>query len=141
LSDYSFTLTSPGGTYSKTWARGWDTVPLVLRSRDFAGVPLQGTWTLTIVNGSAGANTLYAGPWLFVEGTGSVKDAEIDTGGGVFHWNVYANPALVSSPDYLSALQTVKRVSHGHTVGALLYALEAEPDTDEALPDHFLPAQ
>lgn len=148
---YTFQLVGPDGT-TKTWSgAGIVDGPLELRSPEFGGKILWGQWTLTITNASGGANTLYAGSALFVEGIGgtpwSSAKAGQDTGGAIFHWGVYADPAHLGEngvgADLPTAARAVEALAHAEGVGRLILSKAPRPGVSggqyAAIPGQCIP--
>jgi hypothetical protein len=142
LRSYAVTLTAPDGK-AKTWTGGWSTTPVTLFAPELAGSKIQGAWTLSIINGSAAPSTLFAGGVLFVEGIGPNQR----TGGAVFEWGVYADPAHVGESgtpmDVPSILETLARIKHSVSPASLLLSVNPYPDTasgpNSAIPDMCIP--
>jgi hypothetical protein len=139
---FSFTLTGPDGT-SKTWAAGSSNAPLWLTAIEFAGAKIQGIWRLSITNASGAPTTLYSAAPLVVEGIGAGQQ----TGGAVFDWGIYVDPAHAAESgvpvDLVSARAAIARIKHSHTVGNLIRSLAPMPDVDSgvnaSIPDECIP--
>lgn len=149
LTGYSITLTSPNGT-SKTWNRGWTSTTLVLYGAEFAGVPIQGTWTLAITRGAGGAQTLYNGSTLFAEGVTPMpilEGVQQNTAGAAFHWAVYADDAHLgengSPADIAAAARAVEAIAPAHSVGTVITSTSPYPDAiggaNAAIPGRCIP--
>lgn len=144
LSPLSVTLTGPDGA-TATWSTGWSTSAIKLYARAaFAGRQIFGTWTLSVTNNTGSSVTLQqAGSTLFVEGIGRGQD----TGGAIYWWGVYADPAHVgengSPADFNAARTAIKKLAQSHTVGDLIQSLAPWPDVvsgvNAAIPDECIP--
>jgi hypothetical protein len=136
------TLTAPDRR-SVGWSDAYQSVPLWLAAPSLAGAAIGGNWTLAITNHGSAPITVYDGECLFVEGIGPNED----TGGAIFHWGVYADPAHVGEsgvpPDFPSVLAAIARIKHSHTVGWLIQSLAPYPDVTSgphaAIPDRCVP--
>lgn len=144
---YTVTLTGPDGT-SATWfspPNGWPLLPVRLYAQSFAGAKIEGAWTLTVVNGSGFANTLYASSVLLVDGTARGQK----TGGAIFEWGIYADPAHLGEngtpADLGASLNAIKTLSLSHTVGRLLTSLHPLPHkssgVNAAIPGRCIPSK
>ncbi len=145
VSGYTFTLISPDLTEVSWSGVNWQTGPLRLYAKSFAGLPIHGRWQLVINNGGAGftTNTLLTGSTLFVEGTARGQS----TAGAVFHWGVYVDPAHVGESgitlDYGDALKALKKLAFSHTVPRLITSKTPRPGvtsgTYVAIPGRCIP--
>jgi hypothetical protein len=80
---------------------------------------------------------------LFVEGLARGQS----TGGAIFEWGVYVDPAHVgengTAADLAGARLAIKRLKHAHTVGSLIQSLAPWPDIssgiNSSIPDEWLP--
>jgi hypothetical protein len=142
----TFSLESPDGTL-----RSWS-VPIAqfnvthankayLFGIEFANTPIQGSWFLSVTNNSGGTVNFH---WsVFVEGIGPNQE----TGGAIFDWGVYADPAHLGESgvpsDFPAARLAIQKIAHSHTVGNLLQSLDPYPDVDvdvhAAIPDECIP--
>lgn len=101
------------------------------------GSSIQGTWTLTVNTGAA-ACTLVS--WsLFVEGVAQAQG----TGGAVFYWGAYADPAKVINPDYVASSRAITRIQPGWSQGNLYLSIAPQADItsgiNSALADQCTP--
>lgn len=144
VSQLTVQLTSPSGT-AVSWTLGTGSATSTLYnlySETFAGVSVDGTWTLKITNASGSTGTLVS--WSnFVEGVGQ----NLATGGAIFEWGVYADPALVgssSTANYPAALQALGRIQPSFSKAYLLRSIFPYPDTTSganmAIPDACIPS-
>jgi hypothetical protein len=108
---------------------------------EFANTPIQGSWFLSVTNNSGGTVNFH---WsVFVEGIGPNQE----TGGAIFDWGVYADPAHLGESgvpsDFPAARLAIQKIAHSHTVGNLLQSLDPYPDVDvdvhAAIPDECIP--
>ena len=145
VASHTFVLTAPDG-HSFTWSGGtYSAVPLKLYAQSLAGALIEGAWTLTITNNSGSSNTFYASSSLFVEGMARGQD----TGGAIFHWGAYADPAHLgengTQADLSSAFAAIKKVTFSHSVGRLLLSLWPWPHQQSgvhtAIPARCIPSK
>lgn len=145
ITAHIFTLTGPDGR-SVTWSGGtYPAVPLKLYAQALAGAAMYGTWTLAVTNNSGSSNTLYASSALFVEGMNRGQS----TGGAIYHWGAYADPAHVGEngtpPDLQAALSAIKKVTFSHCVGRLLVSVWPWPHQQTgihaAIPGRCIPSR
>jgi hypothetical protein len=122
---FAATLASPSGGPSKTYSLDTSDPLSWLYGIEFAGGPITGWWELTIQNNSGGSLTLLEA--VLVEGIGPRQN----TGGAVFHWGAYADPAHMGESgvpaDLRAALFAVKKLTFAHCFGCLLQSLEPWP--------------
>jgi hypothetical protein len=132
-------LAPPGGQRIKRWPAitpgSGNYLSATLAAPELAGAPCGGVWTLTI-----GGQPSFLYNWsIFVEGVGPGG-----LGGDVFDWGVYLDPVHLGEngfiPDLRAAQLAIARIQHAHANGKLIRALQASPDTPQAILDQFLPA-
>lgn len=144
----TITLTAPNGK-QVSWTgqaipSGWTQTPIKLYGQAFAGVPVTGTWTLSVTNNNVGAVTLaHTGASLYVDGIARGQE----TGGAIFDWGAYADPAHLGESgapaDFNAARDKLRRLALAHTVANLIQSISPWPDTDSgvhaAIPDECIP--
>lgn len=146
MSSGSVVLTAPDGTVA-TWSPisgNWNAATFQLSSPVFTGKSIYGLWTLTVNNTSGGScNLLHSGTTLFVEGTARNQE----TGGAIFDWGVYADPAHLAengvSADFITARALLQKLKRSHTCVNLLQSLTPYPNEDSgvhaSIPDECIP--
>jgi hypothetical protein len=140
---FAFTLKSPDGRTAFWQFGNWPTNPVKLFAKNFAGAQIQGLWTLTVQNNGGAPATIYAGSTLFVEGIARGQQ----TGGAVFDWGVYADPAHVgengAAVDFIAVRAALHKLNFSHAIANVIQSLSPWPDTDSglhaAIPDECLP--
>lgn len=113
----------------------------MLFAPELAGESLYGKWQITIQNLTGGSLTIE--PSLIVEGIGPV----IDTGGAIFHWGVYADPAHLGESgtpaDLDAARALIKKFTFEHCIGGLIQSKTPYPDStsgaNSAIPNESIP--
>lgn len=147
IEDLTIELDSTVGGVSKTWTLpGTGSVTaqeFVLYGREFADLQTYQQWNLSII-GSGSVGSL-DGWYIVVEGIGP----NLETGGAIFTWGVYADPAHLGEngtpADLDAARRLIEKFSFDHTRGTLLQSISgAYPDVTTgahaAIPDECLPA-
>lgn len=141
---FSVTLTSPNGT-AKTW-----NIPNLSRNpgdsqflfaAELAEVPITGNWRFSLNNTSGAEIRVNWG--ILVEGIGPGQD----TGGAIFEWAVYADPAHLGEDgkpaDFQAARDALAKLAFSHTLVHLLQSLSPYPDVETgihaAIPDECIP--
>lgn len=136
----TYTLTAPDGVTTKSWTLAERNE--YLYGKEFAGADVYGAWTFSVTNNTGG--TVIVDGQLFVEGIGVGQE----TGGAIFHWGIYADPALmgVVTPANLTATRNaISKLTFDHCFsdGSLIQSTAPYPDTDSgahaSIPDECIP--
>lgn len=143
LTGIVITLISPTGKI-KEWDGPYTAGPLVLYAPEFAGLPIQGKWRVSITNGSGSDHTLLAGGILHAEGVNPGQR----TAGAMFCWGVYADPAHLGengvAADIAGAERMLNRMKQAHTEARVILSKTPYPDTvggiNSSIPDRCIPA-
>jgi hypothetical protein len=114
---------------------------VTLFAPDAAGCYIAGVWSVMTRSAAAGGTVTQV--ILFTEGIGPNQN----TGGAIFNWGVYADPAHMGENGYNADLalarQIIQKMAPAHTVGNLIQSLDPHPDVDAgihaAIPDECLP--
>ncbi len=135
----SVTITAPSGeTATIPGTYSLPTGMYFYAFTDFQEAEVSGVWTVLVENDS-GSSTDLSDAALFVEGLGPGG-----LGGGIYYWGIYADPALVNSPDYLAAMASLIRMNPAHARGFLILSEDPWPDEESgihaAIPDAAIPA-
>lgn len=146
--NYEVTLKGPDAvTHTRTFRKVAGALTQQLFFIETSGLPLAlSHWVVTVKNLDATAGTLNS-VFLFVEGIAQ----NLETGGAIFHWGVYADPIHLGEngtpADFAAARRAIELLGQAHTIGSglggLIQSKDPWPDVlsgpHAAIPDEAIP--